>query len=105
MAQPAMDTQLEALVRALGLALIGAAIPGVVALWQTRHKADTDARMSYYQDIREDVDDLRARLDSLEEYILDLESHVEELHAMMVKAEIEPPPRPRRPRLARGGAS
>ena len=51
------------------------------------------------------VADLRERLEILDGYVTDLEGHVDELHAMMVKAGLQPPPRPKRPRIMRGGAS
>lgn len=80
------------------VAALTAMIPGVLALWQARGKTTHDERASYYASIRDDVDDLRARLDLLEGYVLTLEGHIDELNQIMIAAGLKPPPRPMRPR-------
>ena len=81
------------------VAAIAAAIPGALALWQASRKAGFDEHESYYKNIREDVDELRARLDVLEGYVSDLEDHVATLHALMTAAGLQPPPKPKPPRM------
>ena len=83
------------------VAALTAMIPGVVALWQARGKVGYDERASYYASIRDDVDDLRARLDLLEGYVATLEGHIDELNQLMIAAGLKPPPRPRRPRAGK----
>ena len=92
-----MDIQ-QNVISAIVVAIVAAAIPGAVALWQSRDKARLDERASYYSAIRADVDELRGRLDALEGYVSELEDHVATLHALMASAGLQPPPKPKRPR-------
>jgi hypothetical protein len=85
------------------VALISVLGAGVFSIWRGKDEGVLSERATYYANIRDDVDDLRARLDSWEEYIGDLEGHIDELHAIMTRAGLRPPPRPKRPR--RGGAT
>ena len=79
-------------------AVVSATVPSLIGAWQARNATGQQGMQSYYDDIREDVTQLQTRLDALEGYVIDLEGHVDELHAMMVKAGLTPPARPRRPR-------
>ena len=67
MAGGRLDIQQD-VISAIVVAIVAAAIPGAVALWQSRDKARLDERASYYSAIRADVDELRGRLDALEGY-------------------------------------
>lgn len=80
------------------VALITVAGAGLFSLWRGRDEGGLSERATYYANIRDDVEDLRARLEMLEGYVTDLETHVEELHDLMTKAGLRPPPRPKRPR-------
>lgn len=85
------------------ISLVSVAGAGLFALWRGRDEGSLSERATYYSNIRDDVDDLRERLETLEGYVTDLETHVDELHALMTRAGLQPPARPRRPR--RGGAT
>ena len=80
------------------ISLVSVAGAGLFALWRGRDEGSLSEGATYYANIRDDVDDLRARMELMEGYITDLENHVDELHTLMTRAGLQPPARPKRPR-------
>lgn len=80
------------------VSLLGTAGSLVFGYLQASRKMSVDAATDYYDDLRADFGALRDRLDILDGYIVELESHVDDLHAMMIAAGLKPLARPKRPR-------
>ncbi len=92
-----MDDFTNNLTRPAIVAIILAALPLAFGWYQSRDKARLDERVSYYRDLRAELDELRAWRDSFDGYLVELETHIIELHAIMRAAGLTPPPRPSRP--------
>lgn len=94
---------LQALILPVVLAGIGAAAPGLMALWQTRHQTEAGEKAAYYRDIRDEVDELRERLEHEGEHVSDLDAYIDDLQARLTKVRVAFPPKPRRKRFTRAG--
>ena len=80
------------------IACAGVIASAIIGAYSARRKSQSSEQATYYRDIRSDVDNLRSRVELLEGYVTDLETHIDELNRLMVAAGLQPPPRPKRPR-------